>query len=767
MKKYILLLTLIITGNINHIINAQAIGSWKAYPALQIATYNIPVGDKIYSLCNGNLFSYDTHTSEVYIYDRINGLHDSNIRFIKYSTTTQKLVLVYGNGNVDIIYPDNSVVNLKQLKDKNYSNLYINNVCVTDKYIYICANFGLIVLDTDKEVFENTYDLDMSIGCCTSKDGYIYLCSNTGLYRGDQTLNLLDKNNWKRLSGAFFHELIFFKDEFIGYSKGSGIYNINQQTFGITLLQKGPFSFFYADKEYITVGNNEKIYKLDSSQDIQEISYPNKFSHLTYHKGTYWASQNLYGLQPYQLKENKLTAIQSAIQPNSPVRDYFCKMHYHNDRLLIAGGDLNYYNIHREGTVMYYENDIWYNFSEENITENTSLKYMNVTSIAQDPNDPTHHYVTSAGQGLYEFKNLKFIKRYDNTNSLLRTVPLTPEDPVEKFRCDALQYDSEGNLWMINNQTDTTIVILKNDNTWSRLYYKEMYQVPDCPCLIFDSKGRIWINKKRFGEGIFVLDYNGTIDDTSDDIHVAREGLINQDGVNYNDTWYFNYIALDHDEKMWVGTNSGLFVIEDLEDYINNDDFRYTQIKIARNDGTDYADYLLNGINISVITVDAANRKWIGTSNYGIYLISADGQEILQHFTTENSPLISNEIQSIAINPKTGEVMIGTALGLMSYMSDANTPSSDLDKDNVRVYPNPVKPDYNGLITVDGLTLNAEVKITTVTGQLVYSGHANGGLFTWNGKNQKGQRVSSGVYNIISTNTEGKKAIVNRITFIH
>ena len=226
-------------------------------------------------------------------------------------------------------------------------------------------------------------------------------------------------------------------------------------------------------------------------------------------------------------------------------------------------------------------------------------------------------------------------------------------------------------------------------------------------------------------------------------------------------------MAEDHDGQIWIGTDLGPFVISNSDDFLTDENFTYTQVKIARNDGTDYADYLLSGVSISCIAVDAANRKWIGTSSNGIYLISADGQEMIQHFTTENSPLISDEILSIAVNPHTGEVMIGTFKGLMSYMSDANTPSDSLDKDNVRVYPNPVTPDYNGPITIDGLTMNAEVKITTITGQIVYMGRANGGLFTWNGKNKNGERVSSGVYNIISTNAEGKKAIVNRVAFIH
>ena len=262
-----------------------------------------------------------------------------------------------------------------------------------------------------------------------------------------------------------------------------------------------------------------------------------------------------------------------------------------------------------------------------------------------------------------------------------------------------------------------------------------------------------------------MLDCNGTLEDTSDDIHIKRTGITNQDGVNYS-PYFINCFTQDLNQQIWVGTEQGLFVIEDPDDFIENDNFTYTQIKIPRNDGTDYADYLLNGVNISAIAIDAANRKWIGTAADGIYLVSADGQEIVQHFTTDNSPLLSNEVLSIAVNPQTGEVMIGTFLGLVSYMSDANTPAPELDKNNVRVYPNPVGPDYNGVITVDGLTQNAEVKSTTVTGQLVYSGHANGGLFTWNGRDKQGRRVSSGVYNIISTNMEGKKAIVNRVTFI-
>ena len=573
-------------------------------------------------------------------------------------------------------------------------------------------------------------------------------------------------NNWEFVSRNAFHALNFFKNELIGYNKSTGIFIINQQYFTTTALQLKSLPIFSCYDDIMIAANQESTYIFHSIDDIEEIAQTNSFNNLTYHKGTYWASQGLKGLQPYKLENGQFVATQQPIQPNSPVRDYFCNMHYVGNRLLVAGGDLNWNSIVREGTLMYYENNTWHNFEEENITQQTNVKYQNLTSIAQDPNDPTHHFATSAGQGLYEFKDLKFVQRYDYSNSPLRTLIPVQSNPINYVRCDALQYDTEGNLWMINTQVDSVIVILKNDGTWTKLHYEELELAPNFTKIHFDAKGRLWTNSKRLDwNGIFVLDYNGTIDDTSDDIHRKRSVIVNQDGVIY-EPYYYNCFAQDLNGQIWVGTSSGLFVIEDPEDFIYNDDFTYTQIKISRNDGTDYADYLFNGIEISAIAVDAANRKWIGTSSNGIYLVSEDGQETLQHFTTENSPLISDQILSVTINPQTGEVMIGTFLGLVSYMSDANTPATELDKNNVRVYPNPVRPEYNGIITVDGLTRNAEVKITTITGQLVYSGHANGGLFTWNGCNQNGKRVSSGVYNIISTNAEGKKAIVNRITFI-
>jgi hypothetical protein len=225
-------------------------------------------------------------------------------------------------------------------------------------------------------------------------------------------------------------------------------------------------------------------------------------------------------------------------------------------------------------------------------------------------------------------------------------------------------------------------------------------------------------------------------------------------------------MAEDLDGRVWCGTQLGLFVINDPTTFFDQD-FAFEQVKIARNDGSGLADYLLSGVPVTCIAVDGANRKWIGTSGNGLYLVSADGQELLQHFQADDSPLLSDNIQCLAIHPTSGLVMIGTDRGLCSYVSDATEAETELRADNIVAYPNPVRPDYTGPITVRGLTMDSEVKILSSTGQLVWNGQSNGGTFTWNGTNKHGRRVASGVYHIVANTANGKKAVVCRIIVIH
>ena len=417
-------------------------------------------------------------------------------------------------------------------------------------------------------------------------------------------------------------------------------------------------------------------------------------------------------------------------------------------------------------TSMYYENGEWTNFTEMEIpAEYPRLQLRNTTNLVQDPTDDTHHFASLYRTGLFEYRNGKFVKHYGHDNSPLHSLMPTSSRYYNYVTCSALSYDEEGNLWMASSMRDTVLHYLKQDGNWVSLYYKELHGVSLIDKILHHSSGIKLISSRRLDEskGVFCLDTKGTERD-KDDKTILHSTITNQDGTSYSPEQFY-CLCEDLDGWVWVGTSSGHCVIEDVSQVFDSN-FQFTQVKINRNDGSGLADYLLNDVSIGCITTDAANRKWIGTLSNGAYLISADGQEMLHHFTTEDIPLPSNNVQSIAVHPGTGEVVFGTDKGLCSFIGDATTPEEELNKSNVTVFPNPVTPDYNGPIAIRGLVDNTEVKIISTGGQLVWNGRSAGGTCTWNRLANNGKHVASGIYHVVANTPDGGKAIVTRIVIV-
>lgn len=245
-------------------------------------------------------------------------------------------------------------------------------------------------------------------------------------------------------------------------------------------------------------------------------------------------------------------------------------------------------------------------------------------------------------------------------------------------------------------------------------------------------------------------------------LHTYGPTYINEDGVQITPNFFYK-IKEDREGNIWMCTSSGPL-------YLSADNIRLgaqevTQHKVPRNDGTNYADYLLDGIDTRSIAIDGGNRKWLGTKSNGVYLISSDCNTQIQHFTSENSPLLSNTILDILIEPS-GKVYFATPKGLCSYMSDVTLPSNEMNKNDVYAYPNPVKPDYTGLVKIVGLTFDTDVKIVTSNGVLVNQGRSIGGTYTWNQCDLKGRKVSSGIYMVETATSEGERGVVCKIAII-
>ena len=281
----------------------------------------------------------------------------------------------------------------------------------------------------------------------------------------------------------------------------------------------------------------------------------------------------------------------------------------------------------------------------------------------------------------------------------------------------------------------------------------------DLSSMRFDSRGILWFTNNNWTLSAF-YQYN-----TKDNTVVACEEFINQDGTRVEVGGGVRCVVEEDNVGMWICTNAGPLLLEKSKYGESNPTF--IQIKVPRNDGTDYADYLLANIDISSMVIDGGNRKWFGTKGNGVYLISADNMTQIHHFTTENSKLLSDNILDIVINPTTGEVFFGTDKGLCSYVSDATEPNDEMTKDNIWAYPNPVESGYTGPITITGLTLDADVKILAANGALIAEGRSNGGTFVWDGCDKQGRRVASGIYMVATATSSGEKGTVCKIAIVN
>ncbi len=457
---------------------------------------------------------------------------------------------------------------------------------------------------------------------------------------------------------------------------------------------------------------------------------------------------------------DKYIDVVKTLKPGGPQHNYFGYMLFSHNKLYTANGDYN----HGVPIQVLDNNKEWIIYQYEGISDATGVSFPGSFCFDVDPTNENHIFA-GARNGLYEYRNGKFVKYYANHNS-----------PIESFNgtdkeyqiIAGVKFDQEGNVWIFNSQAPSTSMIKFSNGSFTKLNHPELMKLNDggyknksnaeLRRIMIDSQGTMWFTNNNWTVPA-LYQYNMQTDAIK-----AYETFINQDGSEIIVKQGVRCVTEDLDKNIWIGTSEGPLMLDRKE--INNGGSTFTQIKVPRNDGTNYADYLLDHINITSMAIDGANRKWFGTLNNGVYLISADNMVQIQHFTTDNSPLLSNTVKSIAINPTSGEVFFGTDMGLCSFMSDATEPNEEMIKDNVWAYPNPVEPGYTGPITITGLTLDADIKILAANGALIAQGRSNGGTYTWDGCDRQGRRVASGVYMVATATNDGNKGTVCKIAIV-
>ena len=424
---------------------------------------------------------------------------------------------------------------------------------------------------------------------------------------------------------------------------------------------------------------------------------------------------------------------------------------------------------------MYYNGTQWDNFTYAKICERfgAALSLYDIGHVAVDPANPDHFYAASYGTGLIEFRADGTAKRWNHDNSPLVSL-LTNNLRYRYCRVDAIAFDADRNLWLTNmGDIATNIHVIDPQGGWHsfNLYSGTQRVVLNTVSkLLVDNRypNYKWIASARDAVGLILLNDNGTPYNSSDDRVVVRQSFLDQD-QKAPPFEKLCTMAQDHNGDLWLGTNEGIIVIDAATDLFKSNSCR--RLKISRHDGTNLADYLLGTEQVNAIVFAGGNRIWIGTDASGVYLVhmvTKEGiyePEILAHFTSANSPMPSDCVLSIALNEQNGEVYVGTAKGLVSYRGDATLPSDDFN--GAYIYPNPVRPNYEGTITVNGLMDNTTVYIADAAGNVVCRTHSNGGTAVWDGRTPSGKKAHSGVYTVYCNTADGQSHTVLKVLLMH
>ena len=718
-----------------------SIGSWNSYQSYQSASCITETTDRIYCIASEGVFFVNKNDESISRLSKINGLSDFGAKQINYSKLSETVIITYKNCNIDLI-KNNRVVNISDIKRKEIlGNKLIYNVTIKENIAYLSSSFGLILVDLDKEEIKETYQLIVEnntteIKDCAFKADTILVSTPDGVYFADaNSSSLVDYNNWFLYDSTASNNIIASETTVLIEEDESVI----TASFcnGVFIKTKSDSILFYDS-------NLKPLYFLTHELivDAQYSCYDDEEN--------LWVADSENGL----LKFEGLNYSNSFV-PESPISNELFSLEYFSPNLYLChGGHTNFGNWNnKDGASKLDKNGFWTNYNYSDLGNAKDI--VDVTVINENI------FFSSFYNGVSQMKNDSLVVRWNasGTNYAIDTIGDWAND--KRLSVCGLKTDNEGNLWGVTSSVQNPLFVKTPDDNWRSFYIQQQIKYLYTDLIIDDNNQKWLVIGRDCGAneiGLLVYNDNNTIMDDSDDQYKL---LNTSTGNGALPSLNILSIAKDLDGAVWIGTDKGVAVFYNPSLIFSGYNFDSEQILIQEGE---YGQYLLSEEKVNCILVDGANRKWIGTEGSGLFLFSSDGTKEFLHFTSKNSPLITNNIVDLAMNPISGELFIGTSKGLMSFRSDATTGALVASK--TKVFPNPVKETYLGPIAISGLTTNANFKITDITGNIVFEGYANGGQAIWNGKNKNNERVGTGVYLLFSTDEKGKEKTISKIMFI-
>jgi hypothetical protein len=746
------------------LLRAQSpVGTWIDYLNYTTATSLAAGSKEVYASTGSSVIAYNKEFEELRKLSRITGLTETGISTIAWSEENETLIIAYSTSNIDLL-KNNTIYNIPDIYRKYIpGNKTINRIRTNGKYAYLACDFGIVLIDLVKnEIYDtwkpgNDFEIaevwDVAFG-----DGKVYAATGIGIFSADITNpGLAYYGNWSRVnslpspgakytlalysgnrlyinrSGQYFpgDSIYVITTDCSLFSYANGVFNnsLDQTTGGFTVSSNGLIRYYLND------GNIQRT--------ITSYGWgiPSAAQSVADNGDIYVADVN------YGLIRGQNFSDYSALTFPGPVSNNAVSIISTNGKTIICGGgvDVSWNNLWRHLEISVYENNEWTTIKSDTISD--------PVRALMDPANNNHFYIATWGGGLLEYENNILKKQYNDANSPLHTI--IPGKPY--VRICGLAMDNDRNLWITQTEVPGSIKILKPDGNW--IVNPITLDVPAIGDIIISKSGYKWVLLPR-GDGLFILDDNETPDYSGDD--VSKEMIVTDSENNMITNVYC--FTEDLDGNIWIGTDQGPMIYYS-PDKIFTEDLKAYRIKIPRNDGSGLADYMLGTETITSIAVDGANRKWLGTLSSGAYLLSPDGTTQVKNFNEDNSPIFSNSITSVAVDDKSGYIWFATSKGVISVRGDATAGKDSFS--NVYSFPNPVREDFTGNVTITGLMRDTQIRITDVSGNLVYKMVSDGGQATWDLTTYNGRRVATGVYVVFCASSDGSQSCVTKILVIN
>ncbi len=707
------------------------IGTWRTHTSFN-SVHSVSIGpDKVYAASSNGVMVFDQTNNSLSTITKLDGLSTTGITQVAVDQPRQQVLIAYNDGDLDILR-SNEIINFDRLKTSTTvtGSKKISHISVNGNFAYISTDYGLVVFDLIQlEVKETWRDLGpagekIKIYQSTFFSDTIFLATEQGVLAGDMDENLLDFNNWLRFNTGVFNgdiqSITMFNDNVYAAINGSGIHRYENGSWSLASFLPGlSYKNITAGTTdmFVTEGNN--LYTVSTTDVVTPITSDKIESPVIAFEdsgGKLWVGDERNGLV-----SDKTGSFESYVS-NGPSFSGGLRLKYDapsNNMFAVSGG-------YSSGFTALLNTEYLNTFTSGSWEQEVLFSDRDLTDVAISGN---RMFLSSFGKGIQVIESGTILFTDETTSPAIT----------------ALAASSAG-MWATNYGSAQALNLLKSDNTWEPFSFPAIAASRYVTELAVDYLGNVWmVLNPANGGGIIVFDKQAN--QTAYLTEVSGSGGLPSRSV-YS-------IAMDRDGQVWVGTAAGAAYFPDPSRVFSANINSVKPIFENR--------FLLRDEKITSIEVDGGNRKWMGTER-GVWLFNPFGETQVYNFNAANSPLLSDNIVDMEINSQSGEIFFITDAGIVSFRSDAT--SSDAAFHNVKIFPNPVTAEFNGQVGISGLASDAFVKITDISGKLIWQSQANGGTATWNVRDYNGRRAATGMYLVFSTTQDGSESVVGKIAVV-